>query len=69
MVGIGFAYLSKPNPDYNMLNMMGDKSEAYKAGFTQGYQNKSRNTNMMYASIGWLAWIVVSFSIIDSTRY
>jgi hypothetical protein len=67
--GIGFAYLSKPSLDYNMLNMLENKSEAYKAGFTQGYQNKSRNTNIVYASIGWLAWLVILASISNSTSY
>ena len=61
--GIGFAYLNKPNPNPLML---AGKSDVYIAGYIQGYQNKARNANIVYASIGWLASIVL-LSVLSSS--
>ena len=61
--GIGFAYLNKPNPNPLML---AGKSDAYIAGYIQGYRNKARNANIVYATIGWLASIVL-LSVISSS--
>jgi len=62
--GIGFAYLNKPS--VNILTLTG-KSEVYIIGYTKGYQNKSRNKNMIYASVGWLFWLAFYYIILNST--
>ena len=50
--GAGAAYLIKPKPP--AANLVG-KSGDYVLGYTEGYQNKARNQNTMWACGGWLA--------------
>jgi hypothetical protein len=50
--GVGAAYLIKPEPPAHAL--MGKSSE-YVLGYTEGYQNKSRTQNAMYALGGMAA--------------
>ncbi len=54
--GVGAAYISKPAPPAQALV---GKSAEYVIGYTQGYQNKARNTNMGYACGGWAAFVLV----------
>lgn len=54
--GAGAAYFIKPSPPVHAL--MGKPTE-YVLGYTEGYQNKARNQNTMYACGGWLAFVVI----------
>jgi hypothetical protein len=51
-LAIGYAYLNKPTPPtYALVG----KSSEYIMGFTEGYQNKTRNLNTRYACLGCAA--------------
>ena len=54
--GVAAAYLIKPTPPAAAL--IGRSSE-YIMGYTEGYQNKSRNKNAMYACGGWAAFVLI----------
>ncbi|MBN1350546.1 hypothetical protein JXJ21_14110 [candidate division KSB1 bacterium] len=54
--GVGAAYFNKPAPPaYALVG----KSPEYVLGYTEGYQNKARNTNVGYACGGWAAFILI----------
>jgi len=61
--GVGAAYFTKPSPP--SMAIMG-KSTEYILGYTEGYQNKSRNTNTGYACGGWAAWLVMYLLFLSS---
>jgi hypothetical protein len=54
--GVGFAYFNKPSPPAHALV---GKSAEYVLGYTESYQNKSRNKNVGYACGGWAAFIAI----------
>ena len=55
--GVGYVYfMDEPKPASHMF--MG-KSQEYVLGYTEGYQNKSKKTNMQYACAGWATWILI----------
>ena len=54
--GAGAAYLMKPKPPTSSLV---GKSGDYVLGYTEGYQNKGRNKNTMYACGGWLVGVAI----------
>lgn len=54
--GLGFAYLSKPEPSAQALI---GKSTEYNLGYREGYQSKAKAKNITYAGIGWLVWVAI----------
>lgn len=59
--GAGAAYLIKPNPPASGLI---GKSAEYVMGYTEGYKNKGRDRNTMWACAGWLTWVIIYVAII-----
>ena len=54
--GVAGAYFIKPSPPTESLI---GKSAEYVMGYTEGYQNKSRQKNAAYACGGWAAFVVI----------
>ena len=54
--GFGAALLTAPNPPTQALV---GKSSNYVLGYTEGYKKKAKGQNVLYAGIGWVAWIVI----------
>lgn len=54
--GAGAAYFIKPTPPSHAL--MG-KSPDYVLGYTEGFQNKARMSNVGYACAGWAAFAAI----------
>jgi len=63
VIGAGAAYMTKPSPPSTAI--LG-KSTEYIMGYTEGYQNKARKQNAMYACGGWAAWVVIYLALISS---
>ena len=56
LIGVGAAYLMKPGPP---AHAMVGKSANYAIGYRDGYGNKSRNQNTLYACGGLAAFIAI----------
>ncbi|MBN2357697.1 hypothetical protein JXO59_16410 [candidate division KSB1 bacterium] len=59
-IGVGAAYFTTPSPPSHALI---GKSSEYVLGYTEGYKNKARNTNVMYACLGWLVSAAISIAL------
>jgi len=66
LVGVGAAYVFPPDPPAEAL--LG-KSPEYIMGYKEGYQNKARRKNLMYAGVGYataccigIIWYAVAIS-------
>ena len=58
--GAGAAFLIKPSPPAHALI---GKSTEYVLGYTEGYKNKARNQNTMYACGGWLTFVLIFVAV------
>ena len=54
--GAGIAYFAKSSPPAQKLI---GKTSDYVLGYTEGYQNKSRNKNVGFACGGWAAFVLI----------
>jgi hypothetical protein len=62
--GAGAAFFMKPGPPAPALI---GKSSEYVMGYTEGYQNKARNENTMWACGGWLVSAVAGIVYVLTT--
>jgi hypothetical protein len=63
--GVLGAYVFRPSPPAERLI---GKTADYVIGYRDGYKGKSANRNALYAAGGWLAFVVVYYSIVLSSR-
>jgi hypothetical protein len=61
IIGFGAAFLIKPSPNANAL--LG-KSSDYVVCYTEAYQAKAKGKNVLYAGLGWGAWMIIYFAAI-----